>query len=228
MSLILGLDTTSRHVSLSLSRDDRILIEYNFVTRDELSASLVPALSFVVDSVGVNASDIDLFGVGIGPGLFTGLRIGLTTLKGFLLPSPKPVVPVVTLEALVWKLRQSKSLLVPLIDARRREVYMGVYRFNKESRLEEILPPRLAAISDIPGILAGYENLRFTGNGVAAYRRELGNMFPGFRSRGRSSFLASEICRIAAVRYARGEYVERLEDIRPLYLRPPDAESGEK
>lgn len=228
MSLILGLDTTSRHVSLALSRDDRILIEYNFITRDELSASLVPALSFVFDSVGVAVSDIDLFGIGIGPGLFTGLRIGLTTLKGFLLPSPKPVIPVVTLEALVWKLRHSRSLLVPLMDARRREVYMGVYRFNTESLPEEILPPMLASVDDIPGILAGYENLRFTGNGVAVYRRELSNMFPGFRSRGRSSFLASEICRIAAVRYARGEYVERLEDIRPLYLRPPDAEAGGK
>lgn len=228
MSLILGLDTTSRHVSLALSRDDHILIEYNFVTRDELSAGLIPALSFVVKSVGVAVSEIDLYGIGIGPGLFTGLRVGLTTLKGILLPAPKPVVPVVTLEALVWKLRQSRRVLVPLIDARRREVYMGVYRFGNDSLPEEILSPRLAAVDELSGILAGHENLRFTGNGVAAYRRELGKMFPGFRSRGRSSFLASEICRIAAVRHARGEFVESLGDIRPLYLRPPDAEAGGK
>ncbi|MBN1196471.1 MAG: tRNA (adenosine(37)-N6)-threonylcarbamoyltransferase complex dimerization subunit type 1 TsaB [Candidatus Aminicenantes bacterium] len=226
MSLVVGLDTTSRHASIALVRDDQLVIEYNFITRDELSATLVPAISFMLKSVGVAVPDIDLFGVGIGPGLFTGLRIGLTTLKGLLFSDPRPVVPVVTLEALAWKLRQSRRLIVPLIDARRREVYMAAYRFSGEDLAEEVLSPRLVGIEDLTDILAGWQDLRFTGSGVSAYRRELNAMFPGFRSRGRSSFLASEICRISVIRHARNESLTRLEDLQPLYLRPPDAEAA--
>jgi len=226
MSLIVGLDTSSRHASVAVARDGTILIEYNFVTRDELSATLVPAISFVFKSIGLTVGEVDLFGIGIGPGLFTGLRIGLTTLKGLLLPDPKPVVPVVTLEALVWKLRQSRRLLVPIMDARRREVYMAAYRFSGEGLPAEIVSPRLAGIKELPAILAGHEDVRFTGSGLAAYRPELAAMFPGFRSQGRSSFLASEICRIAALRHELGESIDRMEDLRPLYLRPPDAETA--
>jgi len=225
MSLVAGLDTTSRHASIALVRDDQLVIEYNFVTRDELSATLVPAISFVLDSVGIAVRDIDLFGVGIGPGLFTGLRIGLSTLKGLLFSEPRPVVPVVTLEALAWKLRQSRRVLVPLIDARRREVYMAAYRFNGYDLPEEVLAPRLVGIDELPHILSDWKEMRFTGNGVSAYRRELNAMFPGFRSRGRSSFLASEICRISVIRHARRESITSLEDLKPLYLRPPDAEA---
>jgi len=225
VSLVAGLDTTSRHASIALVRDDQLVIEYNFVTRDELSATLVPAISFVLNSVGVAVRDIDLFGIGVGPGLFTGLRIGLTTLKGLLFSDPRPVVPVVTLEALAWKLRQSRRVLVPLIDARRREVYMAAYRFSGDDLPEEVLAPRLVCIDELPDILSDWKEMRFTGNGVSAYRRELNAMFPGFRSRGRSSFLASEICRISVIRHARNESITRLEDLQPLYLRPPDAEA---
>ncbi|MDY0296386.1 MAG: tRNA (adenosine(37)-N6)-threonylcarbamoyltransferase complex dimerization subunit type 1 TsaB [Acidobacteriota bacterium] len=228
MSLVLGMDTTSRHASIALLRDDQILIEYNFVARDELSATLIPAISFVCRSVGVGVDDVDLFGVGIGPGLFTGVRIGLTTLKGLLFPSPRPVVPVVTLEALAWKLRNSRRLLVPLIDARRREVYMAAYRFDGEKLPREIISPRLIGIDDLADVLAGQDDIRFTGDAPSVYRRELGAMFPGFFSRGRSAFLASEICRIAVVRHERNESISSLDELSPLYLRLPDAEAAQR
>ena len=223
MSLFLGLDTTSRHASIAVSEDDDVLIEYNFITRDELSATLIPAITFILNSIHVPIEEIDVFGIGIGPGLFTGIRVGLTSLKGMAFTNHRPIVPVITLEALAWKFRRSHHPIVPLIDARRREVYMAAYRFSDPTSIREIYPPCLMNIDMLKGKLEALDDFRLTGSGVTAYSEELSRAFPGRKTRNRSSFLASEICRISSLRFASGQAITRLEDLSPLYLREPDA-----
>ncbi|MBE0665367.1 MAG: tRNA (adenosine(37)-N6)-threonylcarbamoyltransferase complex dimerization subunit type 1 TsaB, partial [Candidatus Aminicenantes bacterium] len=115
---LLCFDTTSRDASIAVLRDEEILQEYNFSTRDNLSAVMIPSLEFLLRSLGMKISQIDLFGVAVGPGLFTGIRIGLATLKGMNFAAAKPMVAVNTLEALAFKFADSKKNIVALIDAR--------------------------------------------------------------------------------------------------------------
>jgi len=80
---LLCFDTTSRDASIAVLRDDEIVLEYNFSSRDDLSAMLIPSLEFLLRSLGVKVAQIDLFGVSVGPGLFTGIRVGPPTRMTF-------------------------------------------------------------------------------------------------------------------------------------------------
>jgi tRNA threonylcarbamoyladenosine biosynthesis protein TsaB len=75
--IILSLDTSSRDASIAVLKDEDVLLEYNFSSQDNLSAMLVPSLEFILKALGLHMAQIDVFGVGIGPGLFTGIRIGI-------------------------------------------------------------------------------------------------------------------------------------------------------
>jgi len=227
MTTILSLDTTSKFASISIARGDTIQQEYNFATRDEVSASLIPSLEFVLNSSGLKLGDIDVFGIGIGPGLFTGIRVGLASLKGLLLADPKPVVPVITLEALAHKHIDPASATVSIIDARREEVYMAAYRFASQNlQMEEILSPGLFSLQQLKEHLAPLGNVHFVGSGAEAYRSFLKQNFKRSKIHQRSFFLASEICKIAYNRYTKEEYITDLRQLPPFYIRKPDAETN--
>lgn len=219
---ILALDTTSRHCSISVSKGRRIQVEYNFTTTDQLSASLIPALEFVFKSVGLKPADIDVFGIGTGPGLFTGIRVGLSTLKGLLFGQNKPVVPVPTLEALAYKYVNSNFTVAPLIDARRDEVYLSAYR-PENGILNEILEPQLIHITQLEQSISGLEDIHFIGSGVEAHQELLKEKFNSDKLLHRSFYAAPEICKIAAAKFEAGEYITNLQELMPLYIRKPDA-----
>ena len=97
---LLGLDTSSRDVSIAVLKDESLALEYNFISQDNLSAMLVPSLEFILKALGLQIAQIDVFGISLGPGLFTGIRIGMATLKGLAFAERKPVVGVISLKAL--------------------------------------------------------------------------------------------------------------------------------
>jgi len=221
---LLCFDTTSREASIAVLRDEEILLEYNFASRDNLSAVLIPSLEFMLRSLGMGIAQIDLFGVAVGPGLFTGIRIGLATLKGLNFTAPRPMVGVNTLEALASKFADSKKTVVPLIDARKGEVYLGCYRFAG-GEIHELLPPCLMAVSTLAGRLEPFADKVFVGSGAQCHGVFLESAFPGSRLLNRSHFLASEIGKIALQRFHRQQAVCDLQELLPFYLRRPDAES---
>lgn len=238
MTTILAFDTTSRHASISIAGDEEIRLEYNFATRAELSASLVPSIEFVLSSVPLKLEDIDVYGIGIGPGLFTGIRVGMATLKGLLMGTGKPVVPVVTLDAIAYKYRETGKKVISMIDARRNEVYVAVYGFV-EQQPKQILAPELVHIDQLeqhlgqlesepskPGLLTGDEPLHFVGTGSEVHWPVLKTRFQGAKIHRRSCFLASEICKIAYHRYSRQNYITDLQQLMPLYIRKSDAEQN--
>jgi len=238
MKTILALDTTSRHASISIAGDEEIRLEYNFATRAELSASLVPSIEFVLNSVPVKLEDIDIFGIGVGPGLFTGIRVGLSTLKGLLMGTSKPVVPVVTLDAVAYKYRESSKTVVSMIDARRNEVYVSVYGFS-EMQPKQLLAPELVHIDQLEQHLAPLKSdnsepyitfadrpLLFVGSGSEAHWPKLKSQFRGAKIHRRSCFLASEICKITYQRYSQQDYITDLQQLMPLYIRKSDAEQN--
>jgi tRNA threonylcarbamoyladenosine biosynthesis protein TsaB len=238
MKTILALDTTSRHASISIAGDEEIRLEYNFATRAELSASLVPSIEFVLNSVPLKLEDIDIFGIGVGPGLFTGIRVGLATLKGLLMGTGKPVVPVVTLDAIAFKYRESSKTVVSMIDARRNEVYVSAYGFS-EMQPQQLLAPELVNIDQLEQHLAPLKSespetgdpadarpLLFVGSGSEAHWSKLKTRFKGATINRRSCFLASEICKITYQRYSRQDFITDLQQLMPLYIRKSDAEQN--
>ena len=223
--IILSMDTSSRNCSIAISKEKLILTEYNFVTGDKLSSVLILAIEFVLNSAKLKMHDINLFGIGIGPGLFTGIRIGLSTLKGLLTGENTPVVPVVTLKALAYKYNRPDSLVIPLIDARRNQLYMGGYKIG-ENEITEVISPDLIQVKDLPARLQGWPDCHFIGDGAEAYKDYLKRNFSGNKYIHRSSFLASEICKIAHDGYSKNQYTTNLQELKPFYLKKPDAEES--
>jgi tRNA threonylcarbamoyladenosine biosynthesis protein TsaB len=220
---ILALDTTSAFASIALLKDEQTIFEYNFSSDDNLSAILIPSLEFLLKSVQVKLDDLDAFAAGIGPGLFTGLRVGLATIKGLNMLLARPVVPVVTLEALAYKCRETERPIVALIDARRSEVYCGAYRFDGRE-LQATIPACLIPFADLQVTLAGLKDPIFVGSGADVHRAKLRTWYKRAQLDTRSHFLACEIGKIAQARFTAGVFVTDMQHLLPLYLRKPDAE----
>ena len=223
--LILSLDTTSKHCSISISRNEEILIEYNFIPKGELSANLIPALEFLLKSVDLQLDDINLFGIAVGPGLFTGIRVGMATLKGLLFNHDTPVVPVVTLEAMAYKYHNNTERIISLIDARREEVYLGGYEFKGDS-FSPFISPQLIHNSEIDKYVDHSHRYYYVGSGASLYKSYLKDHFSNVKILQRSNFLASEICKLASIRFGQKEFVTDLQQLNPLYVRKPDAETN--
>ena len=220
---ILAFDTSSKYCSISISNGEEILSEYNFITDNKLSVILIPGIEFVLKTVNLDLKAIAAFGIGIGPGSFTGIRVGLATLKGLLFGNDKPIIPVLSLEALAYKYQKTKSLLIPIIDAKRNEIYMAGYH-SFSNNIQEIIAPDLIRIEEIPAKLKGHSNLHFIGDGANIYKEYLHNNFKNSKLIYRSSFLASEMCRIANYRYLKRMAVTDIQYVKPFYIKKPDAE----
>jgi tRNA threonylcarbamoyladenosine biosynthesis protein TsaB len=222
---LLSLDTSSPDASIAVLKDEDVLLEYNFTSRDNLSAMLIPSLEFILKALGMQLAEIDVFGIGIGPGLFTGIRIGMATLKGLAFAEKKPVVGVISLKALAYKLADSEKTIISLIDAKKNEVYLGGYRFNNGEPIE-LIPPCLLKIADIVPLVAKFPDKIFIGSGAEKHMDLLKSNFSYSRRLYRSNFLANEIGKIALQQFRRRQYLTDLQDLLPLYLRKPDAETN--
>jgi len=127
---ILSIDTTTKFFCLGLYLDGRIC-EYNLETGRKLSGLLAIHIQRALKAEGLNVSDIDYFACGLGPGSFTGMRMGLATIKGLSLIGDKPVVGVSTLDILAFGAGAQKQLIVPALDAKRNLIYCAAYSSSK-------------------------------------------------------------------------------------------------
>ncbi len=143
---ILGIDTTTKFLSLGLS-DNTKIYEYNLETGTRLSALLGLTIKRALDTLGWRACDIDYLACGLGPGSFTGVRIGLATIKGMSFVLNKPIIGISTLDILAKNARRADAQIVPVVDAKRSLVYTSVYR-NKNGKLARIKPYMLLGVED--------------------------------------------------------------------------------
>jgi tRNA threonylcarbamoyladenosine biosynthesis protein TsaB len=224
--LVLALDASHMTGSVAVTRGRDPLHEIVFDASDTHSATLMPAVDSCLAATGVRIKDIDLFVTVIGPGSFTGLRIGLATVKGFAAVARRPVAAVGSLEMIAASLPPGGSLIVPVIDARRGEVYTGLFDVSGGPPAE-ILPPFASAPGSLCARLekAGYSGgFTVAGSGVDGYREELEGTFPagtGFSDPGWKPPAAGLAARMALGREATP--YEDLSALEPLYVRPPDA-----
>lgn len=224
--LMLALDASHMTGSVAVTRGGDPLHEIVFDASDTHSATLMPAVDECLAAAGVTIRDIELFVTVIGPGSFTGLRIGLATVKGFAAIERRPVTAVGSLEMIAAALSSTAGLIVPLIDARRGEVYTALYEITGGDP-KEILPP----FASSPGSLAahirelGYtETLTLAGSGLDRYRDELESSFPEDTVFGGPSSAQPTVALAARLALGRDAvpYGE-LSSLEPLYVRPPDA-----
>jgi len=222
--ILLSLDTSSRDASIAVLQNEEVLLEYNFTSRNNLSAMLIPSLEFVLKSLDLKVAQIDAFGVSVGPGLFTGIRIGLATVKGLAFAAKKPVLGVTSLMALAYKFAATGKNIISLVDAKKGEVYLGGYRFDHGEALELIVPS-LRKIGDIVPLAEKFPDRIFTGSGAEKHMDFLHSRFGDCRRLHRSNFLANEIGVIALGKLRSQHGLADLADLLPVYLRKPDAET---
>lgn len=213
---ILALDTTSKLASVSLLIDGEIVgTKYNDNQKTH-SERVIPMMEELLNENSITPRDIDLFGVTIGPGSFTGIRIGVATIKGMAQALGKQVVGVTTLEAMAYI--ESDNFVCSMIDARHDNVYIGVYDENKNKIFEDCLNID-EAIEKIQG-----KKVDFVGDGAIIHSSRLSKVFDGKIEEAKD---ISE--RLAYITNEKDENAQNPHEIKPIYLRKAEAErKGEK
>ena len=169
---ILAIDTSTASGGIALLEDDQLIAELTTCTQKTHAERLLPLIKTLLGGVNTKIEDVDGFALTIGPGSFTGLRIGLATIKGLAWSLNKPVVGVSTLEALAMNIPYSDKPVCPMLDARKKEVYAGIYKCNDNGPTcimdDATISPQLL-IESIK------EPTIFIGNGVNVYRDVIKN-----------------------------------------------------
>jgi tRNA threonylcarbamoyladenosine biosynthesis protein TsaB len=220
--LILALDTSSAGGSGALLRHGRGPVVRGGDPSRSHGEQLPGQLMTMLDDEAVALHDVDLFAVSIGPGSFTGLRVGIATIQGLALASGKPVVPVSTFEALAWQARTASEPVATWIDAHRGEVFAALFSPGRQLLCEPSSVTPAATLDAWSTELGKANAIQFVGSGAVRYQDVLEQRL-GARAIVASDvpLLAGAIAEIAATEPSRGV---RPHAIAPLYVRRPDAE----
>lgn len=223
---ILALDSSGLVASVAVVQDDVMLAEYTVNYKKTHSQTLLPMLDEVAKMIELDLQTIDAIAIAGGPGSFTGLRIGSATAKGLGLALDKPLISVPTVDALAWNFCGTDKLICPMMDARRNQVYTGIYRFQGEEfvTIQKQYP---AAVGEIAAQLNELgEPVLLLGDGIPVYRQLLESLLkvpyqfaPAHQSRQRAGAVAA-----LALKYAKEGRFETAAEHGPDYLRLSQAE----
>lgn len=176
--LILTIETSTPTERVAVVRDLSVLAELTETVGRGHTEKLLSAVESVLTSSSVALRDLDAIGVSIGPGRFSGLRVGLATAKGLAAASGLPVAPVQTLAALAGSARPYEGLVCPMLDARRGEVYSALFRLGSGcERFTQDVAVTPGAMLKTVGGQAGDERVLFLGSGAAMSRDEISSSF---------------------------------------------------
>lgn len=223
---ILALDSSGMVASVAIVEDDILLAEYTVNYKKTHSQTLLPMLSEAAKMIELDLNTVDAIAVAGGPGSFTGLRIGSATAKGLGLALEKPLVHIPTVDALAYNLYGTDKYICPMMDARRNQVYTGIYRFERETlKIVEAQTP-LAVEELVRKLNALGEEVIFLGDGVLVYREMLAALMevpycfaPAHMNRQRAASVAA-----LAVQYVKAGKTETAAEHAPEYLRLSQAE----
>lgn len=228
--LILGVDTSTDSLSVGLINEKKILIEYNSVGTLEHSSLLIPTIQKALKKINAEIGDIDLYSIGIGPGSFTGLRVGITAIRALAIALDKPLIGIPTMDAIAHsgftyfkraKLLKAFERICPILDAKKNQVYACIYRHNGAKITKEtdyLLEPLEAVARRLNG------NILFLGDAAPLYKERLlqKKSFKANFIDGRKWLpKASTIAKLAFIEYQGGRS-DNPYDLAPLYLYPGD------
>ena len=169
---ILGIDSSSLVASVAIVTDDVLTAEYTVNFKKTHSQTLLPMLDEVVKLLELDLNTVDAIAVSGGPGSFTGLRIGTATAKGLGLALKKPLIHVPTVDAMAYNLWGTDALICPIMDARRNQVYTGLYHCRRQLEVvkEQCAMDMLELIEELN---AAGEPVVFLGDGVPVYKKQV-------------------------------------------------------
>ena len=226
--IVLAVDTSGPVCGVAIVKDDQVVYEAAAVNKHTHSASLLPMIDEALRRSGLAVAGVDLFAAVVGPGSFTGVRIGVSTVKGLAHGTGRPCAGVNALKVLAAGVSQTGGLICPIQDARAGQVYGAAFRSgmpparvlpDTAAKLETYLEHALVAAED-------GQTLLFLGDGVQTYRTAIQNALGG-----RAAFLPAHLSFLrpsAAALLARFETPVDYLGLMPLYLRAPQAERARK
>lgn len=222
--LILALDTTSSWGSIAVLQERRLLAEVNLDSIQTHSERLLPAVDYLLASLGIKLSDLSGFAAAVGPGSFTGIRIGMSTLKSFAFAADKKIAPVSNLTALAAKLEDTTAgLLCPLLDAKKNEIYAALFEI-KNRRRSEVIPQGVYSPDGFFSRLPTGRVIHFIGSGAAAYQDKIRDYCRDkARISSRTWFIGYEVGRLGYEILRAGKGLD-FNSIEPLYFRKSQAE----
>ena len=223
---ILGIESSSLVASIAIWTDDSITAEYTFNFKKTHSQTLLPMLDEIIKMTEIPLDTIDAIAVSAGPGSFTGLRIGSATAKGLGLAMKKPLIHIPTIEAMAYQCFSSSYVICPIMDARRNQVYTGIYKYDGEKFIT-IMNQTAMDIKDLMDTVNGLEDeVMFLGDGVPVYKETIEHLSkqkchfaPSFMNRQRAGAVAA----LGANYFLEGK-IESAMGHQPDYLRKSQAE----
>ena len=220
---ILGIETSTKTGSVAIVSEDVIIAQYSLNIEVTHSERLMSTVDRVLTDTGFQIADMDGYAVAIGPGSFTGLRIGLAAVKGLALVTGKPVAAVPTLKALAWNLSYAAYPVCPMLDARKNEVYAATYRFEG-STLVYGMAEAVISLSRLSERIS--EKTIFTGEASRLFRTDIMELF-GDRALFApiSAILpsAAAVAEIGLDMIKSGNQADP-DTLTPMYIRRPEAE----
>ena len=165
--LMLAFESSAKPASVALLRDGELIAQYSQYTALTHSRTLLPMAEDLLKNSEIKPGDVDVYAVAHGPGSFTGIRIGVSTVKGLSWASGKPCIGVSTLEAMAWNGVSRGGYICPVMDARRSQVYNALFEI-KEGRPERLCDDRPVSLAELAGELRSLPAPVFiTGDGAA-------------------------------------------------------------
>ena len=230
---ILGIDTTGQTASAALVEGDKLIAEFTMNYKLTHSQTILPMIADILERTETDKASIDCIACACGPGSFTGLRIGAATAKGFALALDKPIVAVPTLDALAYNVFETNKFICPIMDARRNQVYTGIYEFRGNTM--EVLEPQMAVDIEVIAekLCERQRDVIFLGDGVPVFKDKLCNgLMDKLHDCGKEFYFApahvnkqrAGAVGALALRYLEEGKTETAEEHQPEYLRMAQAE----
>ena len=222
--LILGIDTATVQVSCAVGGHEGVLASTLSSRGKRHAESLTPAIQFACRQARIELSEISVVAVDLGPGLFTGLRVGVATAKAMAYALQVPMIGVPSLDLLAFPVRFTSRLIVAVIDARRGELFYAFYR-QVPGGVQRLTDHQVGTADDLASeLLASGEECLLVGDGAIRYRE----VFDGLKKvdvvgAELAHPSASSLVMLAHAQALREQFVKPW-DLTPMYLRKPDAE----
>lgn len=221
--LILGIESATDQVGCAIGGHEGVLALFASGRGRRHAETLVPAIDFVRRQADIELSEISVVAVDVGPGLFTGLRVGLATAKAIAQALRVPMIPIASLDLLAFGVRHSSRLVAAVIDARRGEVFWSLYR-QVPGGVQRIAPFSVGTPDELDAELtASGEDVLLVGDGAERYRDRLDGRGRELAEQWLCRPSAAPLVQLAHARALREDWVN-VSDVEPLYLRRPDAE----